>query len=550
MGKNKKKLPAKLKIAKLRKRMGKAYDNNKQYIKGDVLSGITVALALIPESVAFAFVAGVSPILSLQTAVVIGIIAALFTGRPGMISSSTAAISVVFASLVAKHGLEYLFATVVLMGIIQILLGVFKLGKYTRIIPHSVMLGFLNGLSIVIFLAQWSQFKIDKTVVVDGVETIQKVWLPSLDLGIMIFFVILTMFIIHYFPKVSKKLPSSLVAIILMTIISVLLSKFGIHSLRTVQDFAGMELKGSLPQFYMPKVRLNLETLKIIFPYALVGGLVGLTEAVLTLRVIDEMTNTRGRTNREFFAQGFANVVNGFFGGMGGDAMIGQSIINIKSGGRTRLSALVAPVSLMIFILFGSSFVNVIPLAGLVGVMFMVVVGTFKWESLKYGGKVPKNDLVVVVVVSAVTIFADLATAVIIGVILAALMFAWEKGQVIDARIEEDEEGTKKYKIYGTVFFGSVLNFRDLFDVQKDPKNVILDLKHAKVMDHSALEIINDISQRYDALGKTMTIIRPSDSCRLLFKKAEDILDLNFEDEEINLHLVEDGLDEVEYPKI
>lgn len=550
MGKNKKKLPAKLKIAKLRKRMGKAYDNNKQYIKGDVLSGITVALALIPESVAFAFVAGVSPILSLQTAVVIGIIAALFTGRPGMISSSTAAISVVFASLVAKHGLEYLFATVVLMGIIQILLGVFKLGKYTRIIPHSVMLGFLNGLSIVIFLAQWSQFKIDKTVVVDGVETIQKVWLPSLDLGIMIFFVILTMFIIHFFPKVSKKLPSSLVAIILMTIISVLLSKFGIHSLRTVQDFAGMELKGSLPEFYIPKVPLNLETLKIIFPYALVGGLVGLTEAVLTLRVIDEMTNTRGRTNREFFAQGFANVVNGFFGGMGGDAMIGQSIINIKSGGRTRLSALVAPVSLMIFILFGSSFVNVIPLAGLVGVMFMVVVGTFKWESLKYGGKVPKNDLVVVVVVSAVTIFADLATAVIIGVILAALMFAWEKGQVIDARIEEDEEGTKKYKIYGTVFFGSVLNFRDLFDVQKDPKNVILDLKHAKVMDHSALEIINDISQRYDALRKTMTIIRPSDSCRLLFKKAEDILDLNFEDEEINLHLVEDGLDEVEYPKI
>lgn len=550
MEKNKKKLPAKLKIAKLRKRMGKAYDSNKKYIKGDILSGITVALALIPESVAFAFVAGVSPILSLQTAVVVGIIAALFTGRPGMISSSTAAISVVFASLVAQHGLEYLFATVILMGIIQVLLGVFKLGKYTRIIPHSVMLGFLNGLSIVIFLAQWSQFKIDKTIVVNGVETIKKVWLPSLDLGIMMFFVILTMLIIHFFPKVSKKLPSSLVAIILMTIISVLLSKFGIHSLRTVQDFAGMELKGTLPEFYIPKVPLNLETLKIIFPYALVGGLVGLTEAVLTLRVIDEMTNTRGRTNREFFAQGFANVVNGLFGGMGGDAMIGQSIINIKSGGRTRLSALVAPISLMIFILFGSSFVNVIPLAGLVGVMFMVVVGTFKWESLKYGGKVPKNDLVVVVVVSAVTIFADLATAVIIGVILAALMFAWEKGQVIDARIEEDEEGTKKYKIYGTVFFGSVLNFRDLFDVQKDPKNVILDLKHAKVMDHSALEIINDISQRYDALGKTMTIIRPSDSCRLLFKKAEDILDLNFEDEEINLHLAEDGLDEVEYPKI
>ncbi len=501
----------------------------KHQVKSDVLSGITVALALIPESVAFAFVAGVSPILSLQTAVIIGIIAALFTGRPGMISSSTAAISVVFASLVKTHGLEYLFATVVLMGIIQILLGVFKLGKYTRIIPYSVMLGFLNGLSIVIFRAQFDQFKVDTVVLVDGVETITKSWLPTGDMAWMMGCVAVTMAIIHFFPKLTKAVPASLVAILTMTAISFGLSRSGIHELQTVQDFAGMELKGSFPEFHIPQVAFNLESIRIILPYALIAGLVGLTEAVLTLRVIDEMTDTRGRTNREFFAQGFANVVNGFFGGMGGDAMIGQSIINVKSGGRMRLSGLVAASSLMLFLMFGSSFVNAIPLAGLVGVMFMVVVGTFKWESLRYGGKIPKNDLIVVIAVTVVTVYKDLATAVILGVVLAALMFAWEKGKVLYAKVDTEADGSKRYKIVGTLFFGSVQNFKDLFNVNEDPQNVILDLHYAKVMDHSAIEAIDHLAGRYAAAGKNFSLVRVSHNCRLLFDNAEKITNIQID---------------------
>jgi sulfate permease, SulP family len=497
-------------------------DVKKANIRNEVLAGLTVALALIPESVAFAFVAGVSPILSLQTAVMIGLVAAIFSGRPGMISSSTAAISVVFASLIAQHGLEYLFATVVLMGIIQVTIGVLKLGKYARMIPYPVMLGFLNGLSIVIFMAQWAQFKVDRVTVVNGVETIQKVWMPRADFLIMIGFVLLTMAIIHFLPKLTKAVPSSLVAIIVMTVTAVVLDRNGYH-LRNVQDFAGMEIKGGLPTFHIPNVSINLEMLRIITPYAVIGALVGLTEAVLTLRVIDEMTETKGKTNKECFAQGIANVVNGFFGGMGGDAMIGQSIINVKSGGRSRISGLVAASALMIFIMFGSSLVNAIPLASLVGVMFMVVVGTFKWESLKYGKKIPFKDVVVVLVVTFGTVFFDLATAVIAGVILSSLIFSWEKGKGVYAVVEDNVDGTKTYKINGTIFFGSVLNFKDLFAVNSDPKHVIFDFKYAKVEDHSGIEAINSVVERYDALGKYVTVIRMSDECRKLFENAGDI---------------------------
>lgn len=485
-------------------------------LKNEVLSGVTVALALIPESVAFAFVAGVSPILSLKGAVVMGLVAAIFTGRPAMISSSTAAISVVFASLIATYGLEYLFATVILMGIIQILLGVFKLGKYTQIIPYSVTLGFLNGLSIVMFLAQFSQFKINGN------------WLPTKDLLIMIIFVLVTMAIIYFTSKVTSAIPSSLVAIVSVTIISSLMSHYDIYSLRTVQDFAGMELKGDLPKFYIPHVSLSLETFKIIFPYAVIGGLVGLTEAVLTGRVIDEMTNTKSKINKEFFAQGLGNLANGLFGGMGGDAMIGQSIINVKSGGRTRFSAIIASVTLMIFMLFGSAFTNAIPLSGLVGVMFMVVVGTFKWESLKYGGKIPRSDVIVVLAVTFITIFEDLATAVIVGVILSALMFAWEKGKIIYANIETGENGEKIYKINGVLFFGSVYKLKEIFDVNKDPVDVILDLKYAKIMDFSGIETINAIAERYEALGKTFTLRRPNENCRLLLQNAKNIGSIKF----------------------
>ncbi|WP_017473027.1 SulP family inorganic anion transporter [Amphibacillus jilinensis] len=495
---------------------------NKTLIKNEFLSGITVALALIPESVAFAFVAGVSPILSIQTAVMIGLIAAIFTGRPGMISSSTAAIAVVFAALIAQHGLDYLFATVIVMGIIQIAIGVLKLGKFARIIPYPVMLGFLNGLSIVIFLAQWDQFKINQVTTVNGVETIERVWLPQTDLLIMLLFVGLTMLIIYIVPKLTKAVPASLVAIITLTIISIILSRTGYH-LQTVQDFAGMELSGGLPHFYLPQVPLNFETVRIIAPYALVGALVGLTEAVLTLQVIDEMTDTRGRTNKECVAQGLANTVNGFFGGMGGDAMIGQSIINVKSGGRTRISAIVAPVTLLIFLMFGSSFVNIIPLAGLVGVMFMVVVGTFEWESLKYGGKIPLQDMVVVIAVTVITVVVNLASAVIIGVILSALMFAWEKGKVIYVNIENEPDGTRIYKVNGSIFFGSVLNFKDLFNVNDDPNQIVIDFKYAKVMDHSAIDAINSIASRYEQAGKSVTLIRLSDDCQRLFRNAKTI---------------------------
>jgi len=512
---------------------------NRQLVKDDVLSGLTVALALIPESVAFAFVAGVSPIISLQTAVIIGLIAATFTGRPGMISSSTAALSVVFASLISQHGLEYLFATVVLMGIIQITIGVFKLGKYARMIPYPVMLGFLNGLSIVMFLAQWEQFKIKKAVMVDGVEIIQKSWLPTSDMAIMLLFVALTMAIIHFVPKLTKAVPSSLVAIVIMTVIAVLLDKNGYH-LRNVQDFAGMELKGGLPKFHIPQVKISLDMLKIILPYALIGGLAGLTEAVLTLRVIDEMTDTRGHTNKECIAQGLANTVNGFFGGMGGDAMIGQSIINIKSGGRTRLSGLVAASGLLMFIMFGSGFVNVIPLASLVGVMFMVVVGTFKWESLKYGKKIPKEDIVVVVAVTLITVLVDLATAVIIGVILSALIFAWQKGKAIQVNKRNSHCGSKVYEVDGPLFFGSVLEFKDLFDIKDDPENIIIDFKNSKVMDHSAIEAINSITEKYFNEGKKIILRHLSKDCQMLLKNAESIIQVNIEDP--NYHVADDLL--------
>ncbi|ERJ11356.1 SulP family inorganic anion transporter [Haloplasma contractile] len=503
-------------------------------LRNELLAGITVALALIPESVAFAFVAGVSPILSLQTAVMIGLVAAILTGRPGMISSSTAAIAVVFAALIAVHGLEYLFATVVLMGIIQIGIGVLKLGRFARIIPYSVMLGFLNGLSIVIFLAQWPQFKVDKVSVVNGVETVQKVWLPPFDFTIMLLVVLLTMAIIYFVPKVTKAVPASLVAIIIMTIIAVILDRSGYH-LRNVQDFAGMELKAGLPKFHIPQVSINLDTLKIITPFAVTGALVGLTEAVLTLRVIDEMTDTRGNTNKECVAQGVANFINGFFGGMGGDAMIGQSIINIKSGGRTRISGIVAALALLIFIMFGSSLINVIPLAGLIGVMFMVVVGTFKWESLKYGGKVPLKDIVVIIVVSLATVLTDLATAVILGIVISTLIFAWEKGKAIYANIEYEESiETKIYKINGSLFFGSVLNFKDLFEYNKDPKTIIIDFKYAKVVDHSAIEAINSVTEKYQSLGKEVALIRLSRDCRALFKKAETITSVNIDESFMN----------------
>lgn len=503
--------------------VSKIFSDNKHYIKNDILAGITVALALIPEAIAFAFVAGVSPLLSLQTAIMIGFIAAIFTGRPGMISASTAAISIVFAPLIAQHGLDYLFATVVLMGIIQVTIGAFKLGKYTSIIPRSVVLGFLNGLAIVIFLAQWSQFQVDTPVIIDGMEHIQKQWLPLRDMTVMLGFVLLTMVIIQVGPKLTKALPSSLIGISLVTLISIALARLNIFHLITVQDFAGMPLQGKLPNFYIPNVHINMEMIRIIFPYAFIGALVGLTEAALTLRVIDDMTDTKGKMNREFFAQGLANTVNGFFGGMGGDAMIGQSIVNIKSGGRTRLSALVAASSLLIFIMFAGPLVNSIPLASLIGLMFMVVISTFEWESLKYGKQIPKQDIFVIIVVSLVTVFQDLATAVIIGVLLSTVIFAWEKGKRLDVTTDVTVDGHTTYSIHGIIFFGSVFNLKEMFNPITDPEHVTVNLRNAKVMDFSAIEALDSISAKYKAEGKNLTLKNAGDNCRLLLKNAENI---------------------------
>lgn len=488
-----------------------SFAENKHFFRADVLAGITVALALIPEAIAFAFVAGVTPLLSLQTAVMMALLAALFTGRPGMISSSTAAIAIVLAPLIALHGLEYLFATVILMGIIQILLSVFKVGKYTRIIPYPVVLGFLNGLAVVIFLSQWNQFKVDG------------VWLPPLDFSIMFGFVVLTMGIIHWFPRITTFIPSALVAIGCVTITSYLLDVFGVYHLLTVADFAGMHITGELPLFHIPAIDLSWEMLSIIFPYAIIASLVGLTEATLTLRVLDEMTNTRGKINKEFFAQGFANFVNGFFGGMGGDAMVGQSIINTKSGGRTRLSGLVAGFSLLLFLLFAAPLVNAIPLASLVGLMFMVVISTFKWESLKYRGKIPPADIFVVILVTVVTVFADLATAVIAGVVIATVIFAWEKGKQLEFRVSTNAKNEKIYKVNGVLFFGSTQDFKDFFDPTNDPDSVIIDLKYGKLMDTSAIEAINSVVERYEKAGKKILVTRAAKNCQQLLKNAQSL---------------------------
>jgi len=501
------------------------FSENKKFIRGDILSGITVALALIPEAVAFAFVADVTPLLSLQTAILMCLVATIFTGRPGMISSSTAAIAVVMAPLINNYGLEYLFAAVILMGIIQIFLHLINLGKYTSIIPYSVVLGFLNGLAILIFKSQWDQFKTVEYI--DG-ERITS-WLAPADFGIMLFFVFVTMAIIHLFPKITKAVPSTLVAILIVTAISVLLSYFDVYELMTVADYAGQNLRGEVPRFIIPSVNLNFETLQIIFPFAMIGALVGLTEAALTGQVLDEMTNTKGRINKEFFAQGIANFVNGFFGGMGGDAMVGQSIINVKSGGRTRLSSFVAAIGLTILLFFASPFVNTMPLASLVGVMFMVVISTFQWETFKYKGKIPAQDLIIIIAVTVLTVLTDLATAVISGIILATIFFAWEKGKALEVKVIEKKK-QKIYKINGIIFFGSTGDLKEIFDYQGDPKNTILDLKYAKVMDMSAIEAINLVSKKYKEFGKKLTVTRANQNCKLLIKNAKNITEIDLDE--------------------
>lgn len=502
-------------------------------IKNEILSGLTVALALVPEAIAFAFVAGVDPLVGLYAAFMMGLITSVFGGRPGMISGATGAIAVVMVSLVSQHGVEYLFATVILMGIIQILFGLLRLGKFARIIPHPVMLGFVNGLAIVIFRAQLGQFKVLNSA---G----EFVWMQGTSLYIMLALVALTMAIIYFLPKFTKAVPSSLVAIITVTVIAILLGKQGFE-LKNVRDFANGGIAGGLPMFHLPKVPFNLETLKIILPYSITGALVGLIESLLTLSLIDEITETRGRSNKECIGQGLANFVNGLFGGMGGCAMIGQSMINVTSGGKRRLSGITAALALITFVVFGSKLIEIIPLAALVGVMFMVVIGTFEWESLKLGKKVPGADIAIILVVTGVTVVHDLAMAVVIGIILSALRFAWEKGKKISVREEMDGE-QKIYHIDGPLFFASISSFKEKFTPREDSDLVILDFKNSHVMDHSAIEAINFITEKYKQVGKEIHLRHLSTDCAQLLDNAKDIIEVNIA-EDPQYHIADDMLD-------
>ena len=492
--------------------MFELFQKTKMTLKADVLSGLTVALALVPEAVAFSFVAGVDPLVGLYAAFLVGLITSIFGGRPGMISGATGALAVVMVALVADHGVEYLFATVVLMGLIQVLAGALKLGKFIRLIPHSVMLGFVNGLAIIIFLAQLSQFKIKDSEGVLG-------WLQGTDMALMLGLVALTMGIIHFLPKLTKAIPSSLAAIVVVTGIV----KLGGVDTRTVIDMASVG--GGFPTFHIPSVPFSLETLKIIFPYSAILAAIGLIESLMTLQLVDEITETRGRANRECFGQGLANIVTGFFGGMGGCAMIGQSMINVNSGGRGRASGISAALFLLFFIVVGSSLIEMIPLAALVGVMFMVVLGTFEWSSFRVIRKIPKMDAFVIILVSTVTVFTDLAIAVFCGVVVSALAFAWEKSEQIKSKEHTDDKGVKHYYLNGPLFFGSVESFKDLFNPKDDPERIHIDFSASRVCDFSSIEVINNLVDKYKAQGKEVYITNLSPDCASVVKKAGNVFE-------------------------
>ncbi|WP_250857461.1 SulP family inorganic anion transporter [Oceanirhabdus seepicola] len=492
-------------------------------LKDNILSGLTVALALVPEAIAFSFVAGVEPLIGLYTAFIIGIITSIFGGRPGMISGATGAIAVVVVELVISNGIEYLFAAAILMGILQILAGVLKLGKFIRLVPHTVMIGFVNGLAMVIFISQFEQFKV-------GHE-----WITGSELYIMIGLILLTMVIIKFFPKITKAVPSTLVAIIAVT----LLVKFMNINTKTVGDLAS--ISGGLPKFHIPNVPFGLDLIMTILPYSVVMAIIGLIESLMTMSLIDDTTGTRGHGNKECIGQGFANVVCGLFGGMGGCAMIGQSMLNIQSGGKRRASGITAALSLLAFILFGSELISMIPISALVGIMFIVVIGTFEWSSLFMLNKIPKSDALVILVVSVVTVFTNLAVSVAIGIILSALVFAWNKGKKITSTTTIEEDGVKVYILDGPLFFGSAKNFLDLFNVNDDPDKVIIDFLNSHVHDHSAIEAINSLTSKYLSNGKDIHLRHLSPECRELLRNAEEIVNVNIL-EDPNYHVATDSL--------
>lgn len=562
-------------------------------VKDDVLSGLTVALALVPEAIAFAFVAGVSPLIGLYSAFFIGLITAVCGGRPGMISGATGAMAVVVVALVAQHGVEYLFPTVILCGILQILIGLARLGKLIRMVPHSVMLGFVNGLAIVIGLAQLGSFK---TLSDDG----QLVYLSGTPLMLMLALVALTMSIIWLLPKLTQAVPASLVAILSVSLISLAINQSyatpgGENMLATVGDMLrtnlraaelgvnhahadheteiaaephsatvvdasdasvgepGQELtkakaagiSGGLPKLFFTEyemIPLDWGTLKIIFPFAIILCGVGLIESLMTLTLIDEITETRGQGNRECIGQGTANIICGLFGGMGGCAMIGQSLINVNSGGRGRLSGIVAAVCLLMFVLFLAPLIEQIPMAALVGVMFMVVIGTFEWASLKMFQRMPRSDMFVMVLVAGYTVVMhDLATAVILGVIVSALVFAWQHATHIAADIKYNEFGSKIYQLHGPLFFASVSSFKEMFDVNNDTDDVVIDFYYTRVYDQSGLEAINWLAEKYQAAGKRLHLTHLSPECRKLLDQAGDLVEINLS-EDPQYHVATDRL--------
>lgn len=499
-----------------------------QEIKTNVLSGLTVALAMVPEAIAFALVAHVSPLTGLYAAFIVALITSAFGGRPGMVSGATGALAVVMVSLVITHGVEYLFAAVVLMGLLQIVFAVAKLGKIIRMVPYPVMLGFVNGLAIVIFLAQFGHFKLPAA---DGTPQ----WMQGMALYTMLGLIVLTMAIIYLLPRLTKAVPATLAGILA---VSALVGALGIDT-KTVGDLGS--IAGGLPMFHLPDVPLNWETLKIVFPYALILAAIGLIESLLTLNLIDEMTGSRGKPNRECLAQGAANVVTGVFGGMGGCAMIGQSLINVNNGALKRLSGITMALFLLSFILFGSGLIEQIPLAALIGVMFVVAEKTFAWGSLQALRKIPRSDALIVVAVTVVTVFTDLAIAVVLGVVIAALVFAWQHAKEINVKTYIDDKGWKVYELEGSLFFASAAGFQTLFSPHDDPGEVVVEFRRARVMDHSAVEAIDMLATRYQQFGKRLHLRHLSPDCLEVLDKAKDMVELNVQ-EDPHYHIADNKL--------
>ena len=495
--------------------------------KNEILAGLTVAMTMIPESLSFAILAGFPPLVGLYAAFIAGLITAVFGGRPGMVSGGAGATVVILITLMRSNGIEYVFAAVVLAGVIQIFIGLFKFSKFIRLVPQPVMYGFVNGLAIIIFMSQLNQFKI----ITNG----QISWLQGEKLMIMIGLVALTVAIVVLFPKITKKIPASLVAIL---VVFALVVGFGINT-KTVQDIASIE--GGFPPFHIPKIPFNLEALKIILPYSLIFAAVGLTEGLLTLNLVDEITGTKGNGNQECIAQGTSNIANGFFFGMGGCPMIAQTLVNLSAGSRARLSGIIASITILLIILFGAPIIGKLPMAALVGVMIMVALGTFEWASFKIINKMPKHDIFIGILVAIITVVLhNLALAVLVGVIISALVFAWESAKRIRARNYIDENGIKHYDIYGPLFFGSVMTFSEKFHINSDPAEIIINFKESRVADMSAIEALNTLTKKYSEAGKTVHLQNLSADCIRLLNNAEAVIDVNIMKDPEYLVAIED----------